>query len=291
VLAWSSGKGSFEADDRTKRTLASAVVLPRIYIQIGNEGARAAAQGVQARLEASGYVVPGIERVAAVPTANELRYFEASQEARARDIAQRMAASGIAVEPKFVTGVDQSNVPEQQYELWFAHDEPEYFFPVIASVPDYPQALTLARVSQERAGSGIDVDVYAATDAGGKPTYAVTFGGYMPEAEAKARASAPPAPAGAWVSQARNWGGDLLPTPAGAEVMSVISDLFGIPRSRIRMSSKLGEHLGITPDERTALLRALEKDMGVQIDDRAVANVQTVRQLAGILDSQLSQPN
>ena len=38
VRAWSSGKGSFQADDRSAaRTVARAVVFPRVYVQIADE--------------------------------------------------------------------------------------------------------------------------------------------------------------------------------------------------------------------------------------------------------------
>ena len=48
-----------------------------------------------------------------------------------------MAASGLKVTPKRVQGYEQSSMPALQYELWFARGEPGYWFPVVASVPEY----------------------------------------------------------------------------------------------------------------------------------------------------------
>lgn len=290
VLAWSSGKGSFQADDRVKRTVARAVVYPRIYVQIDDEGARAAVRAVGERLEPAGYVVPGVEKVDSVPAVTELRYFDASQEAGARDIVKRMAASGIEVVPKLVPGFEQSNMPAQQYELWFAHGEPQYWFPVVASVPEYRRALEAARSFQRKVGPDVDVDVYEAKDRRGERIYAVTLGGYMSQAEARTRLASPEAPSDAYAWEDEGWGGDLLPTPVADRVMRVIFDVFRIPAGRISMASRIGPDLGIPPDERTGLLRVLEEEFQVEIDDRAVANVQTVRQLAGVIEYLSRQP-
>jgi energy-coupling factor transporter ATP-binding protein EcfA2 len=283
VLAWSSADGRFE-QDRVKRTVASVSRLPRIYVQIASEDARRAATGVAVRLEAAGYVMPGVERVDAAPARSELRYFDPAQEADARDIAARLAASGVVVETTLVRGYDQGGVVPQ-YELWFAEGEPRYWFPVVATTPEYHSALGMGRALQERVGDTYDVDVYERTGADGTRSYAVTLGGYTTEAEARARiAAAPGAPADAVAVEATDWGGDLLPSPVGERVMRVISDLFGIPRSRIRLDSRLGPELQTSDDERTALLRTLEEALGVEIDDRAVANVRTVRQLVGAVE-------
>jgi hypothetical protein len=282
VLAWTSADGRFE-QDRVKRTVAGVSRLPRVYVQVGSEDAREAARGVAARLEAAGYAVPGVERVDAVPSTSELRYFDPAQESGARDIATRLAASGVVVQTKLVSGYAQGGIAPQ-FELWFARDEPQYWFPVVATSPDYHRALGAGRAVQARAGATYDVDVYE-TDADGARAYAVTLGGYMPEIEAQARvAAAAGAPADARAVEAAHWGGDLLPSPVGERVMRIISDLFGIPGGRIRLSSRLGPDLGTSDEERTALLRTLEDELGIEIDDRAVANVRTVRQLVGVVE-------
>jgi hypothetical protein len=201
-----------------------------------------------------------------------------------------MAASGLTVTPKHVPGYEQSNMPAQQYELWFARGEPQYWFPVVASVSEYRRALEAARAFERSVGPEVDVDLYEAKDGRGERTYAVTLGGYMSQAEAQARLRLPGVPADAYVWQDTSWGGDLLPTPLGERVIRVISDTFDIHGSRINLASRIGPDLQIPPAERTALLSVLRQEFDVDIDDRAVASVQTVRQLAGVIEYLSRQP-
>ena len=70
-----------DVSQKADKTLAASVqrqvdtVQPRVYIHIRNENQRDAAKQVEQKLEAKGFNVPSIQRVDAVPSGTELRFF------------------------------------------------------------------------------------------------------------------------------------------------------------------------------------------------------------------------
>jgi hypothetical protein len=63
----------------------------------------------------------------------------------------------------------------------------DQWFPVVASEYDWASALAKANALKEKSLK-YPVEIYRATDDKGKPLYAVTLGGYLPQNEASTRA-------------------------------------------------------------------------------------------------------
>jgi RecA/RadA recombinase len=95
----------------------------RIYLHIGNEAERDAARGLIPLLERQGFIVPGVERVAQVPRASELRYFrDEVVERRGAELAASALSEATRrpVPARRVAGVDTSGLRPCHYEAWFA---------------------------------------------------------------------------------------------------------------------------------------------------------------------------
>ncbi|MGE0822954.1 MAG: hypothetical protein AB7G75_11835 [Candidatus Binatia bacterium] len=112
---------------------AVAKSLPRIYLHIGEESQREGAKNLAKKLQAEGYLVPGIEDVGNKAGKEiELRYCENKGQATDVDhIHDLLTREGIAVAKARVLTVQ--NVPscknvsmERNYELWLGSDFTNY---------------------------------------------------------------------------------------------------------------------------------------------------------------------
>jgi hypothetical protein len=103
--------------------LFDAVKLPkRVYIQIKNEDQRDLAKQIQTQLIAQGWVVPGIERVAVMPSQSQVRYFHDGENEAAIQLKDLVVKQGLSnVEVKSIHGYENSpKVNFNQFELWIA---------------------------------------------------------------------------------------------------------------------------------------------------------------------------
>ncbi|MDP9171141.1 MAG: hypothetical protein M3N54_11030 [Acidobacteriota bacterium] len=95
----------------------------RLYLQIRTESDRSVAQQVQRLLAGSNLTVPGIELVNTGPSTSEIRYYHASDQPEAVELARKLTAAGIPTVPKDSSAFAKtlnSRVPEKQIELWLA---------------------------------------------------------------------------------------------------------------------------------------------------------------------------
>jgi hypothetical protein len=101
-------------------------VRARVYIQITGEEQRRPAAALQRRLEASGYIVPGIENVAEkaiIPARTEVRYNRDEERDEAFRILQILKDAGLKVdvkdEPTRIPGSGKGT-RAGHYEVWFS---------------------------------------------------------------------------------------------------------------------------------------------------------------------------
>ena len=90
----------------------AAAILPRIYLHVGDERQRPVAKEVAARLQQSGFLIPGIENVGPgrLPQRTELRCFRCTDQDD-RDVQAALSAlreAGIAAEVKLIQGFEDS---------------------------------------------------------------------------------------------------------------------------------------------------------------------------------------
>lgn len=109
-----------QAAARVARDSAAAVRV--VYIQFRGSLSRATANALRARLNASGFNAPGVERIDR-PYGNSVRYFHPEDEAAARELAQ--AASAFFAELRCPATFEPQNkaaggagVPQGQLEIW-----------------------------------------------------------------------------------------------------------------------------------------------------------------------------
>ena len=103
------------------RTPTAQANQPLVYLQYADERQKALAEQLQGQLKTAGYVAPGIEKVGAVPSRSELRYFRREDEPAAQTLAQQLSSWGApAVTPRFAAGYAAANQQRAQYELWLA---------------------------------------------------------------------------------------------------------------------------------------------------------------------------
>lgn len=111
------------ASEVSSEAESRAANRPRIFIHIRSEEDRRRARQLGQRLEASGFIVPGVERLTDIgPDSAQLRYFRAEDEAGARGIAEQLARVGVRVEPRYTGGYEMR---PGHYELWFPTGEPK----------------------------------------------------------------------------------------------------------------------------------------------------------------------
>ncbi len=101
--------------DNVKQTPA------RVYIQIAREEQRQRAAEIVHKLQAEGFIVPGIENVGnKSPSTSELRYFQGKSVAQdIEEIRAVFRATGIKLDAKQLTS---SSAHPRHYEIWFGDD-------------------------------------------------------------------------------------------------------------------------------------------------------------------------
>ena len=113
--------------EETKRIIEGSIaqsgqtqqLLPRIYVQIAREDQRKRAADVASRLQARGYIVPGIENVEGkVPPTSQLRYCPTDKfEEDLADITKTLQSISISVSTQRLPKC--GSVRPRLYELWF----------------------------------------------------------------------------------------------------------------------------------------------------------------------------
>ncbi len=114
-----SGKEVSEAEAK------AATLIPRVYFHIVTEEQRAYARQLEAGLEKSGFIVPGIQRVENGPASPEIRYFrkEGNEPKDAAKIADLLKKLGLReAKAKYIPGYENVNIRPRHYELWLSAD-------------------------------------------------------------------------------------------------------------------------------------------------------------------------
>jgi hypothetical protein len=109
----------------------ASAIPPRIYFQIADERQRSRARDVQQRLQARGYIVPGIENVgskARIPAVSQLRFY-ATTEAALEEQTSRDVTDIVKILRDIGVTLDRptqlkpsTGVRPRHYEIWFAKD-------------------------------------------------------------------------------------------------------------------------------------------------------------------------
>ena len=113
--------------DAVERSLAQTVdatqLPPRIYVQIAREEQRKRAAEVAHQLQASGYIVPGIENVRGkAPNTSELRFCPKDNSVDQDLAGITKALQAISVSVTSVRLPNCGNVRPRHYEIWFSED-------------------------------------------------------------------------------------------------------------------------------------------------------------------------
>jgi hypothetical protein len=97
---------------------AAAEILPRVYIEIRDEGQRARATEIAKVLEEHQYLIPRFEVVGEnMPNKAQVRYYRESETAEVNAIVQILKGVNLQAEPKLMTGISDKARP-RHYELW-----------------------------------------------------------------------------------------------------------------------------------------------------------------------------
>jgi hypothetical protein len=150
-----------------RRTVEQAVQSRSLtYLQYADPDQKDLVERLRLHLEKAGYAAPGSERVNAVPSRSELRYFREADAGDAAALAELLARWNWGViKPIFVKGYTRTQ--PRQIELWLARPDaaqigrllqqinvatPEERNPVVDRYPASPLAIaqTLALISPER---------------------------------------------------------------------------------------------------------------------------------------------
>jgi cell division protein FtsB len=104
----------------TARALATAVLEPRLYIQVATAENEALANRLRPRLVAAGFLVPRVERLPSAPRTPQVRYFRAEDEAYARKVVSLIAGDLAGVQAASFTDAPASaRMRPHHLELWF----------------------------------------------------------------------------------------------------------------------------------------------------------------------------
>lgn len=143
-----------EAKVSTRAKAISAVTARKlVYIQYGEESQKPLALSLQHLLNDAGWSAPGVERVASVPTADELRYFRGEDaNAAAELVALLNRQGGVAnLKPKRIDGLAHST-QQPQFELWLARTDAGNLTQIAANLngTSKDQRLAAGQVLQSR---------------------------------------------------------------------------------------------------------------------------------------------
>jgi len=104
----------------TARALATAVLEPRLYIQVATPENEALANRLRPRLVQAGFLVPRVERLPAIPRKPQVRYFRTEDEAYARKVASLIAGDLPEVQvASFIDAPASARMRPHHLELWF----------------------------------------------------------------------------------------------------------------------------------------------------------------------------
>lgn len=104
--------------NQAEAVAALASIPARVYIHVGDEGQRAFATKLGESLQRLGYSVQGVEKVAAVPTATSVRYFNEEDRAAAEAITVALKQGGASdATPQKVT---RYKVRPGSLEIWLS---------------------------------------------------------------------------------------------------------------------------------------------------------------------------
>ena len=99
-------------------------IPPRVYIQIGREEQRKSAGEVARRLQARGFLAPGVENVREkAPRVTQLRYYQTDEVAQAdlRSLMEFFRSLGVKLDkPVLIKGSGKER--PRHYEIWFGND-------------------------------------------------------------------------------------------------------------------------------------------------------------------------
>ncbi len=101
---------------------ATTAPVPRVYIQVRNQGDIARARDIADALRTAGISVPPTQVLDTGPSANELRFFRESDRAKAEEIARAVEQSGEdKTRVAYLSGFeDSTKIREDHFELWLA---------------------------------------------------------------------------------------------------------------------------------------------------------------------------
>lgn len=101
-------------------------IPPRVYIQIGREEQRKSAGDVARRLQARGFLAPGIENVRGrAPRLSQLRYYQTDEVAQAdiKSLTEFFRSIGVRLDKPMLIK-NAKGVRPRHYEVWFGDDFP-----------------------------------------------------------------------------------------------------------------------------------------------------------------------
>ncbi len=97
-----------------------AQVAGRVYLHIREESQRPKARAIGKRLQAQGYIVPGIERLPKGPARSEVKYFKQADAAEGKRLAEDLRQAGVAdAQAVYAEGYENSGrVRRRHFEVW-----------------------------------------------------------------------------------------------------------------------------------------------------------------------------
>src|SRR4030095_12323469 len=129
---------SAPAQSNPEPTTPTADTRPRIYSQVQTDAQEQQLTPILKAMAEKGYLTPKVARVSVGPRETELRYFRPSEQAKAREIADELALTGLKAPPRYVGGFEQSTkIGPNHFELWLAPPAQ------VAAQKDYAQIVVL----------------------------------------------------------------------------------------------------------------------------------------------------
>jgi hypothetical protein len=104
-----------------------AQLLPRVYFHIASNSQREMARNLEAKLESSGFIVPGIQNVGNGPENSEVRYFwtQHGEAEEAQEIGEKLKEFGLEqLVVRFIPGYEDARIRPRHYELWISPNQP-----------------------------------------------------------------------------------------------------------------------------------------------------------------------
>jgi|GEM_PF-1936158 len=140
-----------------RQAIEQAVQSKRlVYLQYPDGEQKAMVERIRERLEQSGYSAPGSEKVRAMPSNAELRYFRSEDKEKAVELVEQFARWGLpGVRPAPIKGYE-GKLQVRQFELWLTRTDPEELAKLL-------QQLNAATAEERRAAGQVLQDRYTAS--------------------------------------------------------------------------------------------------------------------------------